>query len=136
LKSLPGRSSDYTFRALTHHALAARRPHGYPAAGEAQGLLRWLVIVVALLAAAVWVEPSWKPEERSLTLRVRSNREIMSLVRDRSRELGRRVIEAAVERRDTPAVSAAPATEAQPDEITADERRELDRLIERKLREY
>lgn len=98
-------------------------------------MLRWLLILIALLAAAVWVEPSWRAEERTLTLRLRANDEIVTLVRDRSRELGRRVVEAAVERRQTPAVSAPPAAQPDTDRITPEERRELDRLIERKLRE-
>ena len=115
--------------------------------GDVFGLFRLIGIGVALAIAAVVVEPSWNASSYSLTLRVRSARECVEVVRalgdrvaaervvekskrdDRARARGSEV--------EPPPVAAGPvALDEKPQERLTDEEREvLDRLIEEKIRE-
>ncbi len=99
-------------------------------------MLRFLLILLACAAAAAWIEPRWSAEDRALTLRLRSNDELVRIMRAQSRSAGQWAIQALTDRLDTPPVGA-PARE--PDEsaerITRGEQEQLDRLIEEKTRE-
>ncbi len=113
------------------------------------GLFRLLGIAVALGVAAITIDPSWDGSARELTLRVRSVRECVQVVRafgDRfaSERLVRRdaprgpdSAEQAQARQAPPAVAAGPVRvdEGPQESLTPDERERLDRLIEEKTRE-
>lgn len=112
------------------------------------GLFRLIGIVVALAVAAVIFEPSWDGDQRALTLRVRSARECIEVVRALGdRVSGDRVAKKSKKDRkqargvegggDPPPVAAGPvALDEKPQErLTEHEREVLDRLIEEKTRE-
>jgi hypothetical protein len=86
----------------------------------------------ALLALfALWIEPRWVPEHRTLELRVRHGREVL----EAARRLGLRAGSSA-RKEELPAVSSAKSGGSQDgDELTDEDRRMLQRLIEEKLRE-
>ena len=115
------------------------------------GLFRLLGIAVALVVAAVVIDPSWNASARELTLRVRSVRECVAVVSAfGDRFAGKRIV-----RRDAPrspesapreqarAPQAPPPVAAGPvrvdegpqESLTPDEREGLDQLIEEKTRE-
>jgi hypothetical protein len=105
-------------------------------------VLRLLLVIVCLLAAAVWIDASWNSEQRSLVLRLRASSEIVETVRDHSRDLGRRVVSRV--RDHLPAVGASPpkaekrraeASSATREHITLEDQESLDRLIAEKTRE-
>ncbi len=111
------------------------------------GLFRLIGIGMALAVAAVVIEPSWNANTHSLTLRVRSARECVEVVRALGdRVAGERVAEKS-KRKDRaqaresevepPPVAAGPvALDEKPQERLTDAEREvLDRLIEEKTRE-
>jgi hypothetical protein len=83
--------------------------------------------IVALLA--LWVDASWKPQTRTLELRVRRGQEVVKV----AQALARRAWSAARDR-DLPSVSSG-EREKNGDELTEEDRRLLQRLIEEKLRE-
>ena len=56
-------------------------------------MLRILVILLAVGAAWIFVDAHWDKDARTLTLRIREASELVESVRDRSRELGRRVVD-------------------------------------------
>jgi cell division protein FtsN len=109
------------------------------------GLFRLIGIGVALAIAAVVIEPSWNANTHSLTLRVRSARECVAVVRALSdRVASERVAEkptrndrAQARESQPPPVAAGPvALDEKPQEKLTDQEREvLDRLIEEKIRE-
>lgn len=98
------------------------------------------MVILGFLAAAIWIDARWSPQDRALTLRLRASSEIVDTVRARSRALGRRVV---AEARDRLApVGAGPAEperrsmrQAEPlERITPEDRERLDRLIAEKAR--
>ncbi|MFQ5515673.1 MAG: hypothetical protein ACE5FG_14765 [Myxococcota bacterium] len=110
-------------------------------------MLRLLLLALFVLAAVVAVEARWNGDSRALQLRLRDEKEIAGLLRDRALDLGERALRAArdvaLREREagesegepsTPAVGA-PARSAAGDQLTDEDRRELDRLIEEKTRE-
>jgi len=117
------------------------------------GLIRLLGIAVALVVAAIVIDPSWNGGARELTLRVRSVGECVQVVRNfGDRFAGERVVRRDAPRAADPAGSAdaekaragpPPAVAAGPvrvdegpqESLTRDERERLDRLIEEKTRE-
>ncbi len=115
------------------------------------GLFRLLGVAVALVVAAVMIDPSWNSRARELTLRVRSVRECVEVVRALGdRFSGERMVrrnapggpgstarEQAQARQTPPAVAAGPVRldEGPQESLTLDERERLDRLIEEKTRE-
>jgi hypothetical protein len=97
-------------------------------------VIRTLIVVVGLLAAFVWVEPTLYLEKRSVLLRVRTSDEVVQSVRDRSRALGARFAET-IEEADLPAVGSRAPEQAPSDRLTEEEKERLDRLVERVTRE-
>jgi hypothetical protein len=91
-----------------------------------------LAMAAACLAlATLWVEPDWHSKTRTLELRVRKGPEVLQA----ARALADRAWSAARER-DLPAVASGAEREAaQDDQLTEEDRRLLQRLIEEKLRE-
>ncbi len=115
------------------------------------GLFRLLGIAVALVVAAILIDPTWNGSARELTLRLRSAGECVEVVR----AFGDRFTGDRVVRRDaprspesaTPARAQAPQTpppvaagpvrvdEGPQESLTPGERERLDQLIEEKTRE-
>jgi hypothetical protein len=92
--------------------------------------------VVGLLAAVVWFEPTFYPENRAVLLRVRTPEEVVESVRTRSRSLGVRLVERVQSSEiELPAVSAPGPRPSTPDEVTEEERERLDRLVEQVTRD-
>lgn len=85
--------------------------------------------MIALALAAIWIEPELRPEARELRLRLRTTDELVALVRTTARELGGELVRRAREPDETPPVAAGP-DEDSGEELTAEERERLDRLIE------
>ena len=99
-------------------------------------LLRTFVVLLLAGVLAVWVAPTWSPDERSLTLRLREPREINAAARSTARALGERMVRASGERK-LPPVAAAPRGTSTPREKLTDEDREsLDELVEQRLRDH
>jgi hypothetical protein len=103
--------------------------------GDVLTLLRFacrLALAAACLAlAALWVEPHWVSQKRTLELRVRRGPEVFEVARSAA---GRAWT--AARERDLPAVSSGSEhSEPQSDELTDEDRRLLQRLVEEKLRE-
>lgn len=110
-------------------------------------MLRFLLLILVCVAAAVWIEPDWRGESKSLVLRIRTATEIASFVRERARDLGRRAADAladrfAQEQAEPPPVGAGPPERGDPpleraplEGITREDQRELDRLVEQTTRE-
>ncbi len=105
-------------------------------------MFRLLLVMLAVLSGVVWIEARWSDERRELVLRVRETREIVDLLRDGSRDLGRRLVGGAEERLApvaSPAKSASPGRggtqRARSEHITPEEQARLDRLVLEKTRE-
>ena len=115
-------------------SVAASHPTRYPPenSGGDQFLLRLLGLAVVLLAATVWVEPTLVPDQRLLILRLRDTSEVIQAARQRSRSWGARAADA-VASPDTPDVASKGPERA--GELTEEERRNLDRLVEEINRE-
>ncbi len=97
-------------------------------------MFRLGLLILIGIAAVVWVEPRWQPDERVLTLRLREGGEIVGLLRERARNLGQRAVRAVSEETSPPAVGAGVPT-GSADTLTRDDREALNRLIEEKIRE-
>ncbi len=89
-------------------------------------MIRLLGLAVLVLAAAVWIEPTVVPDQRVLILRLRDTSEVIQAARQRSRSWGARAVDA-VRAADTPDVASRGPERG---ELTEDERRSLDRLVE------
>jgi hypothetical protein len=90
---------------------------------------RLAMIAASLALAALLIEPSWRSESRTLELRVRRAPEIAAA----ARSLGDRVLRG---KERLPAVaSGRDGKKASGDELTDEDRRLLQRLVEEKLRE-
>ncbi len=108
---------------------------GLPSADPSEvRLLRLILLILIVLGAVVWVKPRWNEDERTLTLRLREGDEIVGFVRERARDLGARVVQAASDESESPSVAAGPS-DAAPDKLTRDDREALNRLIDEKIRE-
>lgn len=97
-------------------------------------MIRTLIVVVGLVAAVVWVEPTLYLEKRSVLLRVRTPDEVVQSVRERSRALGARFAET-IEEADLPAVGAPSPGRPSSERLTEEEKERLDRLVERVTQE-
>ncbi len=97
-------------------------------------MLRLALLILIGVAAVVWVEPRWQPDERVLTLRLRDGDEIVGLLRERARDLGQRAMRAASGEPSPPPVGAGVPT-GLADRLTRNDREALNRLIEQKIRE-
>jgi hypothetical protein len=92
---------------------------------------RLALAAAALALLALWIEPRWVPEHRTLELRVRHAGEVLQA----ARSLGARARSNA-RKDELPAVSSAKnGTSEDDDQLTDEDRRMLQRLIEEKLRE-
>ena len=105
-------------------------PGGYP-----RRVLRLLALTIALAVAAVWIEPTWEPQERTLVLRLRARGEILEALRQRARAAGERVVKVAADDEPTPPVSAQGQSVRPSERLTREDRARLDRLVEEKLGE-
>ncbi len=102
-------------------------------------MFRLLFLIVLAAAAFVMVDARWAPDSRTLTLRVRTARELMGVAQGTARELGDAAVERIV-RENTPAVAAPPPArggepEAAPERLAPSDRERLDRLVQEKTRE-
>ncbi len=99
-------------------------------------MIRAFIVVVALVAAAVWFEPTVYPEKRAVLLRVRTPEEVVDSVRARSRLLGVRLVERVRSSEiKLPAVGAPGRRPSTPENVTEEERERLDRLVEQVTRD-
>ncbi len=96
-------------------------------------MIRLFGLVVLVLAAAVWIEPTVQSDERLLILRLRRPEEVIQSARERSRSWGARAADAVRSSR-TPDVGAA-APDRESERLTGEEQRRLDRLVEEVSRE-
>jgi len=102
-------------------------------------VFRLLFLIVLAAAAFVMIDARWAPDSRTLTLRVRTARELMGVAQGTARELGDRAVERIV-RENTPAVAAPPPVrsdqpESAPERLAPSDRERLDRLVQEKTRE-
>jgi len=89
------------------------------------------LVAFGLALAALWLEPSWRSDARILELRVRRGPEVLAA----AHKLAERAV-AAARRRDLPAVASGKVRgDDDGDELTEEDRRLLERLLEEKLRE-
>ena len=99
-------------------------------------MLRLLVLVLLAAAAFLLIEARWSRESLTLTLRVRTAKELVATAQGTARQLGARAMERVVGDQN-PAVSAPPPAAAEPDRESLREadRVRLNRLVEEKGRE-
>ena len=98
-------------------------------------MFRLLLLIVLAAAAFVIIDARWAPDTRTLTLRVRTAKELMGVAQGTARELGDRAMQRVVE--DTPAVGSPPPRREEPaaESLPASDRQRLDRLVQEKTRE-
>jgi len=98
-------------------------------------VFRLLFLVLLVAAAFVLIEARWSPDSMTLTLRVRSGKELVAATQGTARQLGERAMERVVsDESQTPAV-AAPPPERAPESLRESDRERLNRLVEEKSRE-
>jgi hypothetical protein len=97
-------------------------------------VIRTLLVVIGLVAAVVWLEPTLYAEKRSVLLRLRTPEEVVQSVRERSRALGARFADA-IEDADLPAVGAPAEKKRSSENHTTEEKDRLNRLVEQVTRE-
>jgi hypothetical protein len=93
-------------------------------------VFRLLFLILLAAAAFAMVDARWAPDSRTLTLRVRTAKELLGVAQGTARELGDRAMQKVVEDA-TPAVGAPP-----PESLPASDRQRLDRLVQEKTREH
>ena len=96
-------------------------------------MARLILVVVVLLAGAVWVEPTVYSVERAVLLRLRTPDEVQSALRSGSRSLGAKLVDSARPERKLPAVGAKPRPESE--DLSPQDRDRLDRLVDRVIRD-
>ncbi|HTO69579.1 MAG TPA: hypothetical protein VMR31_06925 [Myxococcota bacterium] len=98
-------------------------------------MFRLLLLVLLAAAAFVLVEARWSPDTLTLSLRVRTAKELVAATQGRARELGERAVEKL--KNETPPVASAPPerTEPDPESLRDSDRARLNRLVEEKSRE-
>ena len=99
------------------------------------------LLFLALLAAVAFVliEARWAPDSLTLTLRVRSAKELVASTQGTARELGERAMRRVVDGEPTPEVAAPPpekAPERDSESLRDSDRARLNRLVEEKGREH
>lgn len=100
-------------------------------------MIRLLLLVLLAAAAFVMIEARWAPNSLTLTLRVRTARELVAATQGTARQLGERAMERVVGK-GTPDVAAPPPTRADtpdPESLREADRARLNRLVEEKSRE-
>ena len=102
-------------------------------------MFRLLLLIVLAAAAFVMIDARWAPDSRTLTLRVRTAKELMGVAQGTARELGDRAMRKVVGDEPTPSVGAAPPSrreaESAAETLPASDRERLDRLVQEKTRE-
>jgi len=102
-------------------------------------VFRLLFLIVLAAAAFVVIDARWAPDSRTLTLRVRTAKELMGVAQGTARELGDRAMQKAVGDETTPSVAAPPPArrdeESDAETLPASDRQRLDRLVQEKTRE-
>jgi hypothetical protein len=99
-------------------------------------VFRLLLLVLLAAVAFVLIEARWTPESLTLTLRVRTGKELLAATQGRARELGERAMQR-LESKDTPPVAAGPPArpDPEPESLRDADRARLNRLVEEKSRE-
>lgn len=101
-------------------------------------MLRLLLLILLAAVAFVLIEARWSPDTRTLTLRVRTAKELVAATQGTARELGAKAVERVVGG-DTPAVSAPPPAAkpsgAEAESLRDSDRARLNRLVEEKSQE-
>ena len=99
-------------------------------------MFRLLFLIVLAAAAFVLIDARWAPDTRTLTLRVRTAKELLGVAQGTARELGDRAMQRVVED-GTPAVASPPPRREEPaaESLPASDRQRLDRLVQEKTRE-
>ena len=103
-------------------------------------MLRALFLIFALGVGVVLVVPTWEPERKALTLRLRTGDEIREAVRAGARRRGAEVLDLA-EGEESPSQDAMPSVSAGPpsgpseEVLRPGEAEQLDELVEEALRE-
>ena len=101
-------------------------------------MFRLLFLLLLVAVAFVMIEARWTPESMTLTLRVRTAKELIATAQGTARHLGERAMERAVSSPETPPVAAAPPgrpAEPSPETLRDSDRARLNRLVEEKSRE-
>lgn len=102
-------------------------------------MFRLLFLIVLAAAAFVMIDARWAPDSRTLTLRVRTAKELMGVAQGTARELGDRAMQKVVDEPSTPSVGAPPPArrdaESDAETLPASDRQRLDRLVQEKTRE-
>lgn len=96
------------------------------------------MLLLVLAVGVVWIDASWRSDDRTLLLRVRDGAEVTARLAQVVRSAGERILSAAGEEKTPPVAAAAAARpgEGSPDErLTREDRARLDRLVEEKLSE-
>jgi len=99
-------------------------------------VFRLLFLLLLAAVAFVMIEARWTPESMTLTLRVRSARELVATAQGTARHLGERAMERAVNATETPPVAAPPPGPAEPaaETLHDSDRARLNKLVEEKSR--
>ncbi len=108
-------------------------------------MLRLIVIAVLLAVAVAWLEPAWDDGTRTFSVRVRDAREVGDWISSVAGPLNERYSELVGPDDPTPPVASGPPPrrpgesigrrrEVPQEQLTREEREDLDRLIEEKTR--
>ena len=101
-------------------------------------MFRLLFLLLLVGVAFVMIEAHWSRDSMTLTLRVRSARELIATAQGTARQLGERAVERAVNATETPPVASAPPAarpgEPAPEVLGDSDRARLNKLVEEKSR--
>lgn len=97
-------------------------------------MFRLLFLLLLGAAAFVMIEAHWSRDSMTLTLRVRTAKELLTTAQGTARQLGERAMERAVAGSETPPVAAAPPAEPAPETLRDSDRARLNKLVEEKSR--
>ena len=99
-------------------------------------MFRLLFLVLLAAVAFIMVEARWSRESLTLTLRVRTTKELLAVAQGKARELGERAVDRAMGNGETPSVAAPPPErESTPESLRETDRERLHKLVEEKSRE-
>ncbi len=97
-------------------------------------MLRTFVLLLVLAVGVVWIDASWRADDRTLLLRVRETAEITARLMRAARSASERVLRAAGGE-ENPPVAARPPDRTPDERLTREDRARLDRLVQEKLAE-
>lgn len=101
-------------------------------------MFRLLFLLLLAAAAFLLIEAHWSRDSMTLTLRVRTARELLATAQGTARSLGERAVERAVSATETPAVASPPPgrpSEPSAETLRDSDRARLNKLVEEKSRE-